>query len=79
MAHVCSGCVVAQFGTWPGLGVGTGSGLIQFSQVFFSSLKGPSITLLMSERLKTHTADSSSRSLRKRRRVVHVKPQPCDF
>ena len=61
---------VAQVGTWPGLGVGTGSGLIQFSQVFFSSLKGPSITLLMSERLKTHTADNSSRSLRKKKRLT---------
>ena len=54
--------------TCPGRGLGTGSGLIQFSQVFFSSLKGPSITLLMSERLKTHTAASSSRSLGPRQR-----------
>lgn len=45
------------FSTCPGRGVG--SWLIQFSQVFFSSLKGPSMTLLMSDRLKTHTADVS--------------------
>lgn len=47
------------FSTCPGRGVGTGSWLIQFSQFFFSSLKGPSMTLLMSDRLKTHTADIS--------------------
>lgn len=69
--------MAVQVSTWPGLGVGTGSGLIQFSQVFFSSLKGPSMTLLMSDRLKTHTADNSSRSLRKRKSMVNIMTQ-CD-
>ncbi len=52
-----------QLNTCPGRGVGMGSGLIQFSQVFFSSLKGPFITLVISSRLYTHTADSSPLSL----------------
>lgn len=64
--------VVVQFSTWPGLGEGTGSGLIQFSQFFFSSLKGPSNTLLMSARLKTHTADKSSLSLSRKRKVIII-------
>lgn len=52
-----------QLNTCPGRGVGMGSGFIQFSQVFFSSLKGPFITLVISSRLYTHTADSSPLSL----------------
>lgn len=52
-----------QLNTCPGRGVGMDSGLIQFSQVFFSSLKGPFITLVISSRLYTHTADSSPLSL----------------
>lgn len=58
--------VRVQLYTCPGRGVGMGSGLIQFSQLFFSSLKGPFITLVISSRLYTHTADSSSLSLHNR-------------
>lgn len=61
---ICYGMVVrVQLYTCPGRGVGMGSGLIQFSQLFFISLKGPSITLVISSRLYIHTADSSSLSL----------------
>lgn len=73
---------VLWFSTWPGLGMGTGSGLIQFSLFFFNSLKGPFSTLLMSDRLKTHTADNSSLSLKKQRTLqeaLTVKKQKSFF
>lgn len=37
------------------------------------------MTLLMSDRLKTHTADNSSRSLRKRKSMVNIKPQCYEY